>query len=74
MYDFIEHVIDPNLTIKTASEKIKPDGILVISTPDITSWHAKLMGKNGALLLPKSICIIFLQYQYDFCWKNMDLE
>ena len=44
MYDFIEHVIDPNLTIKIASEKIKSDGIFVLTTPDITSWHAKLMG------------------------------
>ena len=53
MYDFIEHVIDPNLTIKTASEKIKPGGILVISTPDITSWHAKLMGKKWGIIAPE---------------------
>ncbi len=52
IYDIIEHVLDPNSTIKEVSRIIKPDGFIVITTPDITSWHAKLLGKRWGMITP----------------------
>ena len=52
MYDIIEHVLDPSNTIKEISRIMKKDGILAITTPDISSWHAKIMGKNWGLITP----------------------
>ena len=52
LYDIIEHVLDPTSTIKEISRIIKPGGIVAISTPDITSWHAKLLGKRWGMITP----------------------
>jgi len=52
IYDIIEHVLDPNSTIKEVSRIIKPDGIIVITTPDISSWHARLLGKRWGMITP----------------------
>lgn len=52
LFDIIEHVLDPRTTIKEISRIIKSGGLLVITTPDISSWHAKIMGKRWGLITP----------------------
>lgn len=52
MFDIIEHVLNPDQTIKEVYRILKKDGLLVISTPDISSWHAKIMGKKWGLITP----------------------
>jgi len=74
MYDFIEHVIDPNLTIKTASEKIKPGGILILTTPDISSWHAKLMGKKWGIIVPEEHLYYFSPSSIRFLLEKYGFE
>ncbi len=73
LFDIIEHVLDPSTTIKEISRIIKPDGLLVITTPDISSWHAKIMGKRWGLITPlehlfyfspKSIRILLEKYGF----------
>jgi SAM-dependent methyltransferase len=38
MGDVIEHLLDPDFAIKEASRVMKPDGVLVLSTPNLASW------------------------------------
>lgn len=52
MFDVIEHLIDPNSSIKEISRIIKSEGLLIISTPDISCWHSKIMGKKWAAISP----------------------
>lgn len=44
-FEVVEHERDPLLTVKTAKQLLKPDGLLVVSVPDSNSWSAKIMGK-----------------------------
>lgn len=52
IFDLIEHVTDPDSTIKEVSRIIKQGRHIAISTPDITSWHAKILGKRWGFIIP----------------------
>lgn len=45
MLDVIEHLSDPHSAIKHVNKILKPNGLFVITTPDIGSLTAKLLGK-----------------------------
>jgi SAM-dependent methyltransferase len=53
-WDVLEHFAHPDLAMQNAERLLKPGGILVINTPDISSFLAKLMGKRWHLLVPPS--------------------
>lgn len=44
-FEVVEHERDPLLTIKTASQLLKSNGLLVVSVPNSNSLSAKIMGK-----------------------------
>jgi SAM-dependent methyltransferase len=44
MFDVVEHLIDPRAALVKVNEILKPDGLLVISTVDINSLVARLLG------------------------------
>lgn len=46
MLDYIEHDTDPRHLLERAHLLLKPEGFVYISTPDIGSWTARLLGKN----------------------------
>ncbi len=52
VFDIIEHVLDPNSTIKEINRITKTGGLIVITTPDIASWHAKILGKRWGMITP----------------------
>ncbi len=41
MGDVIEHLQDPDSMLKLVNKILKPEGILIISTPDISKWAAR---------------------------------
>lgn len=45
LWDVIEHVDDPLLTLQTAWRVLEPGGYLVVHTMDLNSLFARLMGK-----------------------------
>ncbi len=55
MLDIIEHMATPGLAFKKARSLLKEGGILVITTPDIESLAAKLMGKRWWHLRPAHV-------------------
>lgn len=46
MFDVIEHLPDPKAAIREIRRILKPNGLVVITTPDIGSFAAKILGKN----------------------------
>jgi SAM-dependent methyltransferase len=46
MFDLIEHVRTPAQTLGRAADLLKPDGIIMITTPDNKSLSRKFMGKK----------------------------
>ncbi len=46
MWDLIEHLQDPAGTLVKLAGALKEDGILVLSTPDVESLPARLMGEK----------------------------
>lgn len=50
-WDTIEHIADPKTVLKTAHKALKKDGIIAISTPNIESLFAKILGKYYPLLI-----------------------
>lgn len=45
LYDVLEHLASPSAFIKIVHKILKPDGRLVISTPNFLSWPERLMGR-----------------------------
>ena len=46
LFDVIEHLPNPNSTIKEARRILKQNGLIAITTPNIGSIPAKLLGRN----------------------------
>jgi 2-polyprenyl-3-methyl-5-hydroxy-6-metoxy-1,4-benzoquinol methylase len=46
MFDLLEHVRDPVLTLKKAESLLKHGGILMITTPDLSRFLRSVMGKK----------------------------
>lgn len=46
LFDVIEHLPDPKATVKEVRRILKPNGLIVITTPDIGSLAAKILGSN----------------------------
>lgn len=46
MLDFLEHVRDPAAVLARAHALLRPDGLLVLTTPDRGSWSRRLMGSR----------------------------
>jgi len=47
LWDVIEHVLDPVVTLDAAISLLKPDGVLVVNIPDIGTPLARLVGKKN---------------------------
>lgn len=52
MWDLVEHLPDPALTLRQAWELLRPGGVLAINTPDAGSIPARLLGKKWHLIVP----------------------
>ena len=46
MWDYIEHTKTPQKDIEKASKLLRKGGLIVLATPNIGSWPAKLFGKK----------------------------
>ena len=46
MWDVIEHLYDPRNDLETLFSKLKPGGVIFITTHDVSDWFARVMGKN----------------------------
>ena len=52
MWDVIEHLPDPRRTVEAAWERLRPGGLLALSTGDVGSMAARLHGRDWSLMTP----------------------
>ncbi len=58
MFHVLEHALEPERLVLQAREFLRPGGILVIRTPNATSWVAKWCGQTWEwLAAPAHICL-----------------
>ena len=62
MWDVIEHVCDPKTNLEKVFDLLKPGGYLVITTGNIDSWTAKLMGRFRHLMTPPRHLFFFFAH------------
>lgn len=74
LWDVIEHIWDPNKVIEMLTLKLKPGGLLFISTPNIGALVAKLMQKRWAFMTPPEHLCFFNRDTLNILFKNNDLK
>jgi SAM-dependent methyltransferase len=52
MWDVIEHLPRPLRTLRAAATRLRPGGLLAVSTGDVASVSARLHGRDWSLLTP----------------------
>jgi SAM-dependent methyltransferase len=52
MWDVIEHLPDPRRTLEAAHSRLRPGGVLALSTGDIGSAAARIQGRDWSLMTP----------------------
>lgn len=72
-YHVIEHVEDPHHLLKNIRRILKPGGLLICGTPNISSWIAKRFDTNYRLTGKEHICL-FSEKALARCLKQHDLK
>ncbi len=52
LWDVIEHVPDPNTDVERIHGLLKPGGVLLLVTPDASSFYARIRGRAWHLIVP----------------------
>lgn len=53
--DVIEHARDPLEMLRRVRDSLKPDGVLLLATPSLDSWSARLLKKNWMEFKPEHL-------------------
>jgi SAM-dependent methyltransferase len=53
MWDYLEHSLDPRRDLAKAQERLRPGGVLALSTGDVGAPSARLAGRRWHLLTPE---------------------
>lgn len=59
MFDVLEHVSHPLELLENARQSLDKYGVLHLTTPDVSSWSARLMGKNWYHFKPEEHLLYF---------------
>ena len=73
-YHVIEHIEYPDIFFKHLSQLLKPDGVLIIGTPNIGSIAAKIFKGNFRLLGDGSHLSLFNDKNLEMLMKKYDLK
>lgn len=70
MWDVIEHVDDPSAELARCYELLKPGGMIVIHTMDVSSFTAMLMGRRWPWLMDMHVHYFSRKTMRQFLEKN----
>ena len=77
LWDVIEHLCDPVAVVSQLSNIIRPGGSLLVSTPNIGSWIARIAGKRWPFMTPPEHVSFFnrrsLQKLFESCGLRLTL-
>jgi len=69
-YHVIEHLHNPSESLSLIKKVIKPEGVLILGTPNVGSFVAKYFGKNFRHYIPAHTCLYNLQELKKLLLKN----
>ena len=64
LFDCIEHLVDPHAYLQKTYHLLKPQGLVALTTGDISSLYARLAGKHWRLMSPP-------QHQFYFSRRTL---
>jgi SAM-dependent methyltransferase len=59
LWDVVEHLASPSRVLRRAHELLKPGGVLILTTGDVSSWWARITGRRWPLLTPPQHLFFF---------------
>ena len=59
MFDVIEHVSDPPAYLRSAREHLRPEGLLIVFTPNVDSLGIHEVGAQSSLIVPTDHLVYF---------------
>lgn len=74
MLDVIEHLPDPVGSLEAAAEKLKPGGLLLMTTGDFSSLLARATGSQWRLMTPPQHLWFFTPRSLQVVCARLDLE
>lgn len=74
MLDVLEHLPEPQETLKLLSGKLNPSGLLLIVTGDVDSTLSRLAGRNWRLMTPPQHTFFFSKETLNTMINNADME
>lgn len=74
-FNVLEHVADPKMFLSALVKRVKPGGVLVITTPNPGCIHARLKGlKNWSMIAPPHHINLFTERSLNALIKREELE
>lgn len=74
MWDVIEHLARPDLTVQTAAASLRPGGMLFLTTGDIESWPARLRKGKWRLIHPPTHLHYFTRRSLDALLSGVGMQ
>jgi SAM-dependent methyltransferase len=72
--DVIEHVPNPERALREMADLLRPDGVILLNTPDSGSWYARLMGIRWHAYNPPEHLTIFDRRSLSLLVERAGLE
>lgn len=74
MLDVIEHLPDPREALATVTSKLRPNGLMLITTGDFSSLCAKIMGRHWRLMTPPQHLWFFTPHSLTQLTESLGFE
>lgn len=72
--DVFEHIADPISELDLVCKLLRKGGLLIINTPDSSSWFARLMGKSWHTFVPPEHLFIYSPKNLTILLKRIGFE